>query len=536
MVLLGCPREPAEPVIATFAGGDVRQSDLDTWRSFLNPKSAGDGGRIGLDSLERHVVMRTLAAEAIADGLEEEPAVRLRIRRAIDERLANALHEDVSESVAVPEEEIAEYLRQHRDELEKPERRTVSVIFRRAAAEDRDEVRAELETVRERCLAGEEFATLAGEASDSPTRFQGGRLGTVREGQLPEALDRALFALEEGGVSEVVETGAGLALLRADRILPAYTMEAAEARRRVETYLRRPYFEEVWRALVAELTAGRIHHDPAALSDPATPPDAVVSRFGEETLTRAQALLLVAPDPDDEETPRQRDADAVQALDHFATNALLAVEARRRGLHRRPERERELGWVRLEQLSRAMLHRRVDGMMPAPDEEMLRRSYDERREAYRLPDRHLLHVLRRTYPPDAPGAVYRELAAIVEAARGGAASLAAAAGEDAAATWYTHREVAAWGPTLLRAVTELQPGEVTEPIQENGELWVVQLVARDRGRLRSFEEVRDEVASAFERSHRRRLIQQVLQWTLADAALERRPNADEAAANETGGG
>lgn len=526
---LACAREPAEPVLATFAGGEVRQSDIDTWRSFLNPKGASDGGRLGLDSLERHVVMRTLAAEALAAGLEEEPAVRLRIRRAVDERLANALHEDVVESIEVPDAEIARYLEEHRDELAKPERRTASVIFRRAGPGERQRARRELEAARQRVLAGEDFATVAAEVSDSPTRFQGGRLGTVRRGQLPAALDRALFALEEGGLSDVVETGAGLALLRADRILPAYTMEEDEARERVGRYLRRPRLEAAWTALVEELTGGRIHHDVEALRDPAAPADAVVSRFGEETLSRREAELLVAPDPDDESPPEQ---DATAALDRFAVNALLAAEARRRGLHAEPNRERELDWVRLEQLSRAMLHRRVDAMMPSLDEELVRRAWEEDPEAYRLPGRYLLRVVRRGYPPDGAVALYRELVELVEAARRGAATL----GEDAGPVWYERGEIVGWGPTLLRAVDELEPGEVTEPIQADGELWVVELVERERGRLRDYVEVREEVAAALERRHRRRLIRQVLQWTLAGAGLERRSDVGETAANETGGG
>lgn len=530
---LGCTREPSDPVIATFAQGEVRESDLDTWRSFLNPRGASERRRLDFDSLERHVIMRTLAAEAVAAGLEEDPTIRLRIRQAVDERLANALHQEVMESIEVPDAEISEYLRRHREELEKPERRTVSLIFRRAGPDERERARAELEAARRRWRAGEDFATLASEISDSPSRFQGGRLGTVKEGQLPEALDRVLFPLEEGDVSEVVETGAGLALLRSDRVLPAYTMDGEEARRRVERHLRRPRFEEAWSELVEELTGGRVRHDLPALLDPKTPPDAVISRFGEETLTRAQVEILAAPNPDADQ-PADGGGDVAATLDRFAVNALLAAEARRRGVHEEPARERELGWIRLEQLSRAMLKRRVDAMMPKAGEELLRRAYEERREAYRLPDRYLLHVLRRPYPPEAPGPVYRDLVAIVEAVRAGSASFEAAAGGEAGPAWHLRSEVAGWGPTLLRTVSELQPGEVTEPIQTDGELWVVQLVERERGRLQDFEAVRDRVTAAFERSHRQRLIEQVLQWTLAGAELERRD--DEAPPKETGEG
>ena len=530
---LGCSREPSDPVLATFAQGEVRQSDLDTWRSFLNPKGSSENRRLDFDSLERHVIMRTLAAEAIAAGLEEDPAIRLRVRQAVDERLANALHHEVMESIEVPDAEVSEYLRRHREELAKPERRTVSLIFRRTGSGDRESARAELAAARRRWLAGEDFATLASEISDSPSRHQGGHLGTVKEGQLPEALDRVLFALEEGDVSEVVETGAGVALLRSDRVLPAYTMDDEEARQRIERSLRRPLFEKAWQEIVERVTAGRFRHDVPALLDPATPPDVVISRFGEETLSRGEAELLVASDPDADRSGREGGTVA-ETLDRFAVNALLAAEARRRGLHEEPECARELGWIRLEQLSRVMLKRKVDAMMPEAGEGDLRQAYEERREAYRLPDRYLLHVLRRPYSPEAPGPVYRDLVAIGEAVRTGSASFEAAAGEETGPTWRLRSEVAGWGPTLLRTISDLQPGEVTGPIQMDGELWVVQLVERERGRLQDFEAVRDRVTAAFERGHRLRLIEQVLQWTLAGAELERL--SDEAPQKETGEG
>jgi hypothetical protein len=180
------------------------------------------------------------------------------------------------------------------------------------------------------------------------------------------------------------------------------------------------------------------------------------------------------------------------------------------------------------------LKRKVDAMMPAVGEGDLRRAYEERREAYRLPDRYLLHVLRRPYSPEAPGPVYRDLVAIGEAVRVGSASFEAAAGEETGPAWRLRSEVAGWGPTLLRTVGELQPGEITEPIQTDDELWVVQLVERERGRLQDLEAVRDRVTAAFERGHRRRLTQQVLQWTLAGAELERLPG--EAPPKETGRG
>jgi parvulin-like peptidyl-prolyl isomerase len=529
--LAGCFERPApdDPLVATYAGGEVRQSDLDAWRSFLG-RERRDGGRIGLDTLERHVVMRTLAAEAVALGLEDEATTRLRIRRAVDERLGGMLHDAVLGSIAVSEGEIADYLRAHRAELEKPERRVVSFIFRRTEPGQEDVVRRDLEAVRRRLLAGGDFATLAAEASDSPSRFRGGRLGTVRQGQLPAALDRALFTLQRGELTEVLATGAGLALLRCDDILPAYTMESLEARRRIVSHLRRPLFETAWADLVERLTAGRIEQDLGVLRDPAADADAVVSRFGDDTLTRAEAELFL--DPELVGDPAATD-DLAGILQRFAHNSLLAAEARRRRLHEEPERVRELTWVRLEELARVLLRRKVDPLMPEATEALLRQHYGERAEAYRLPGRYHLRVARRPYATGGPAEAYRAFAALVEGVRDGSLSLEEVTGAET--RWYARSEVVGWGPILLRAVDDLEPGEVTDPIQEAEQMWVVELVEREPGRRRDFEEVRSAVATGFARAHRQRLIRQVLHWTLASARLERQePVGYGSAANENG--
>lgn len=527
LCLAGCRgrSQAPDPVIATFAQGEVRQSDLDTWHSFLNVDGREGEGRLGLDALERHVVMRTLAREAIDAGLEEDPVARMRIRRAVDERLAASLREDVRESIEIPEERVERYLEGHRDELDKPERRVVSYIFRRAREGRPGDARAALEAARRRLLADEDFAALAAEVSESPTRLRGGRLGTVEPGMLPERLDRALFALAEGGVSEVLETGAGFALLRCDRVLPAYAMEPEEARRRVVQYFRRPRLDAAWEQLTARLTEGRIRHDLERLADPAAGPDTVVSTFGSQTLTRAEAEALLGPMAEEEAAagngaPR---TEARARLERFAVNALLAQEARRRGLDETPERRRELHWVRLEQLSREQLRRKVDRMTTEPDEAALRRFYRDNAERYRRPDRYLLSIVRRPYSPESLEAAYRELVAMAEAARGGGREVfTPERGAAGASAWHARSEIAGWGATILRSVDELRPGEVTEPIQQGDELWLVRLLERRRGELRDFDEVRAEVSRDLAGRERRRLIRQVLRWTLGTAGLERR--------------
>jgi hypothetical protein len=61
--------------------------------------------------------------------------------------------------------------------------------------------------------AGDDFAELAAEYSDGPTKTRGGDLGVFPRGRMVPAFDTAAFALDVGGISEVVETPFGYHIL-----------------------------------------------------------------------------------------------------------------------------------------------------------------------------------------------------------------------------------------------------------------------------------------------------------------------------------
>jgi parvulin-like peptidyl-prolyl isomerase len=79
----------------------------------------------------------------------------------------------------------------------------------------KQELRNRAEAARARALAGEDFADLARELSDCPTKDTGGDLGFFRRrGDMVEPFAAAAFALADGAVSEVVETQYGYHVIK----------------------------------------------------------------------------------------------------------------------------------------------------------------------------------------------------------------------------------------------------------------------------------------------------------------------------------
>ncbi len=94
-----------------------------------------------------------------------------------------------------------------------------------ASPEEKAAPRGQLEEILKDLRAGADFAELAKKHSKGESAARGGDMGFVGRGQLVEALDAALFALEENEVSEILESRVGFHLLKAvekqqDEVMP----------------------------------------------------------------------------------------------------------------------------------------------------------------------------------------------------------------------------------------------------------------------------------------------------------------------------
>jgi len=91
-----------------------------------------------------------------------------------------------------------------------------------AAAADDAAAKRKAEALAERLKKGEDFATLAAEASqDENTKAKGGELGFVTEGLVEKPFADAALALAAGAVSAPVRTSSGWHLIKADEVVEA---------------------------------------------------------------------------------------------------------------------------------------------------------------------------------------------------------------------------------------------------------------------------------------------------------------------------
>ena len=91
--------------------------------------------------------------------------------------------------------------------------------------------------------------------SECPTALEGGKLGDLPRGKLFPELEQALFALQAGEVSDVIESELGFHVLRCDTITPASVLDFAQARLSIRKVLEKKRKRAVQQAWMKSLLA-----------------------------------------------------------------------------------------------------------------------------------------------------------------------------------------------------------------------------------------------------------------------------------------
>lgn len=145
------------------------------------------------------------ALEGESWPLEEEGAELL-----FEQLLVEKYTYDLVKDIQVETEEVQEYYSEHKREFLLPERVKVSQIL----LPNEEKAVEILESLKNNDL--ENFRRLAKAQSVGVEASRGGEMGVFAIGQLPDEMEKAIFALKEGEVSLVLESSYGFHIFRLD--------------------------------------------------------------------------------------------------------------------------------------------------------------------------------------------------------------------------------------------------------------------------------------------------------------------------------
>jgi len=98
-----------------------------------------------------------------------------------------------------------------------------------ASAEEKKAVMAKAEAIVKEARRGKDFAQLAKKQSADATAAKGGEVGWIIQGQMPPEIDKLIFGIGKGDVSDPVETPGGVQIFKIDDVRDEKTLTLKEA-------------------------------------------------------------------------------------------------------------------------------------------------------------------------------------------------------------------------------------------------------------------------------------------------------------------
>jgi parvulin-like peptidyl-prolyl isomerase len=199
----------------------------------------------GKEALDHRLAEQKMTEEDLRNNIEQGCKVDL---------LVEKLCEDADEPT---EKDMMEHFEANKEQYVQPERASAQhILIKPATDSDADRVVAEskIEELRAQIEGGANFADLAEAHSECPSGKQGGgSLGWFGRGMMVPEFDNAVFSMEVGELSEVIETQFGFHIIYKTGADEGGEASFPEAEPKIRDFMRHARRGEIISAHVSEL-------------------------------------------------------------------------------------------------------------------------------------------------------------------------------------------------------------------------------------------------------------------------------------------
>ncbi len=151
--------------------------------------------------------------------------------------------------VEVADDEIAEYYEGHPDEFQNPktvEARHILIQVNQDAADDEvAKAKEQIEEILAKARAGEDFAELAKQYSEGPSKDKGGHLGSFRREAMVKPFADKAFSMQAGEISDPVRTRFGWHIIKVEKVNEATVTALADAKDDIRKKLADEYAKQL---------------------------------------------------------------------------------------------------------------------------------------------------------------------------------------------------------------------------------------------------------------------------------------------------
>jgi peptidyl-prolyl cis-trans isomerase C len=269
-----------ENIVVTINGTTISQAEID---ADIQKKLAGAEGKMPPEQLEQikktmqekavdyHVTKTLLNQECAKNKItaspEEVETALDEMRKSLPENvtfedalkasgitleflkndiafklMVNKLFEaNVKEIPSPTDAQIKEFYEQNSKSFEIPESVEARHVLIKCSKDEDQKVRAEkrarAEELHKQLVKGADFAKIAAENSDCPSKNQGGSLGSFERGRMVKEFEDAAFSQKVMEVGPVVETSFGFHIIQVQAHTPASKKNFEEVKEQIKTHL-----------------------------------------------------------------------------------------------------------------------------------------------------------------------------------------------------------------------------------------------------------------------------------------------------------
>ena len=161
-----------------------------------------------------------------------EAEVRAQIERGL--AIRELINQQITSKITITDAQTKAYYDNNPQMFKQPEQVKASHILIKVDAGDAEaqkkDARKKIETVQLKVKGGDDFAELAKEYSEGPSKTRGGDLGYFQRGQMVKPFEDAAFSMKKNEVSGIVETRFGYHIIKVYDKKPAQTLAYADVK------------------------------------------------------------------------------------------------------------------------------------------------------------------------------------------------------------------------------------------------------------------------------------------------------------------
>ena len=244
-------------------------------RTLLLQAAEREGIKVSQDEIEAKVEQiknKFDSEEAFIGQLKENGMTLNDVLKEVEKgvKLEALIDKQTANVKKATDEDIEEFYNSNIDRFKQPERVRASHVLVKKEAEDSEQTKKEkrqkIEKIQMDLKKGGDFAAIAAEYSDCPSKAKGGDLGFFTRGQMVKPFEDSAFALKPGEISGVVETKFGYHIIKVTGREEARTIPLNEVRKDIGEYLERSRKQEEIKKYIAGLhDAAKIEYVDSAL-------------------------------------------------------------------------------------------------------------------------------------------------------------------------------------------------------------------------------------------------------------------------------